>query len=402
LFHKSAITGIILFFLFVPAHLFGASQKTITTSLSVGQKYDDNINLQSADQHDDFISIIRASGSIDFKTEQTNIKGKVNLNIWRYADEDELNTLDQIYSLDANFLSSERLSLGIAGKYIKDTTLETELTETGVGLVRSVRKNYSFNPSATYAITERDTLSFSPFYTNSNYESDTYSDYWVSGAALNYKHLFKNERLALIARAGYNYVKIKPGYYEYDYYKSSSEGHYNTYQLYGGVKYLFSETLTMNFLLGVRYTDSEMQRETYLLDDYLISKTEDSNKTFGWLGDVNLSKTLSKGSLTVGAKREILPSGLGELLEVDRLYIHFINKFTERLQGEIDASYYRGEGLGGIRDYHTWNIIPALLYYLKEYLTLELNYSYTSYREETHSERNTVFLGITWNWSHLL
>jgi hypothetical protein len=387
--------------LFEPAHLLGA-EKMITTSLSAGQMYDDNINLQSTDKHDDYISIIRASGSLDYKTERADIKGRVNLNIWRYNEEDELNTVDQIYNLDTRFSSSERLSFGMLGKYIKDTTLETELTETGVGLVRSVRKNYFLSPSATYNLSERDTLSLSPFYTSSNYESDTYNDYWVSGATANYKHLFKDARLTLIAQAGYNYVKIKPKEYEDGFFTYFSEGRYHTCQFYGGVSYLLSETLTMNILLGVSYTDSIMKRKTTLFGIYPVSETEDSDKTFGWVGDASLSKTLEKGSVTVGARRELSPSGLGELLETNRLYVFYINKFTERLQGELNASYYRGKGLGEIKTYHTWNIIPALHYYIKKSLTVDLNYSYTYYESDTHSERNTVFLGITYLWSHIL
>jgi hypothetical protein len=401
LFRKSIITGIVLFCFFEPVYLLGA-EKMITTSLSAGQMYDDNIYLYSTEKRDDFISIIRASGSLDYKTERTDIKGRVNLNIWRYNEENELNTVDQIYSLDTNFSSSERLRLGMTGRYTKDTTLETELTETGVGLVRSIRKNYFLSPSATYALSERDTLSFSPFYTSSNYESDTYNDYWVSGATANYKHIFKDERLTLIAQAGYNYVKIKPREYEYDFFTLSSEGRYHTCQLYGGVSYLLSETLTMNILLGVSYTDSVMKRKTALFGIYPVSKTEDKDKTFGWVGNANLSKTLEKGSVTVGARRELSPSGLGELLETNRIYIFYINKFTEKLQGELDASYYRGKGLGRIKTYHTWNIIPTLHYYIKKYLTVDLNYSYTYYESDTHSERNTVFLGITWLWSHIL
>jgi hypothetical protein len=401
LFRKPIITGIVLFFLFEPAHLFGA-EKMITTSLSAGQMYDDNIYLYSTGKRNDFISIIRASGALDYKTERTTIKGEVNINIRRYIKEDELSTVDQIYSLDANFLSSERLRLGMTGKYTKDTTLETELTETGVALVRNERKNYFLSPSATYNLSERDTLSFSPFYTNTNYESDTYSDYWVSGATADYHHLLKEARLTLIARAGYNYIKIEPREYEYGFFKISSESYYHTCQLYGGINYLFSETLTLNLLLGVRYTDSTMTEKIYLFGIYPLGKTKESDEALGWVGDISLSKTLQKGSVTVGATRELSPSGLGELLEKNRVYVRYINNFTERLRGELDASYYRGKGLGRIKTYHTWHIIPTLHYNIKKYLTVDLNYSYTSYKGNAHSERNTVFLGITWLWKHML
>jgi len=360
----------------------------------VREMYDDNIYLCSTVEIDDFITLIRPEVNIDVKTERTDIKGGITLNVQRYADESQLNTTDQIYALTASFLSSEQLSLGLNGRYIKDTTLETELTETGIGLIRTIRKNYFFSPSATYILSEIDSLTITPFYARTNYQSPDYSDYWVSGVNLNYRHLLKGERLSLIGQAGYNYVKFKPS-------ESIYEGHYHNCQFYGGINYLFSETITMNFLMGLRYTNSKM---AYWWYPFIILYKD---KTVGWVADASLSKTYERGSLTLGARREILPSGWAGQLETNTFYIYFVNKFTERLHGRINISYYKGEyprpmGME-ISDYsyHTWHIIPTLHYYLMKHLALELNYSYTSYKSTIHSDRNTVFLGIRWEGKYL-
>ena len=264
-------------FLFKSGYLWGG-QKQINASIAVREMYDDNIYLGSTMEIDDFITLIRPEVNIDVKTERMDFRGGIALNVQRYANESQLNTTDQIYTLTTRFLSSERLNLGLDGRYIKDTTLETELTETGIGLIRTIRKNYSFSPSATYTLSERDSLTITSFYTRTNYQSPDYSDYWVSGVNLNYKHLLSSERLSLIGQAGYNYVKFNPS-------ESIYEGHYHNCQIYGGINYLFSETITMNFLMGLRYTNSKMRYWWY---PFIILYKD---KTVGWVADTSLSKT---------------------------------------------------------------------------------------------------------------
>ena len=392
MFRKLFFLLIFLFFSFRPGYLLSA-QRIITTSIAVREMYDDNIYLWAGVKRDDFVTTIRPSATLDIKMETTDIKGGMSLNILQYADETELNTVEQTYTVGAHFLTSERLSIGLDGRYTRDTTLETELTETGVGLIRSIRQNYSFSPSIMYALSEKDSLSLSPFYMCSNYESPSYSDYWVSGVNLNYERLLKGKRLSLIGQAGYNHIKFKSTRYLIG-------GRYNNYQLYGGINYLFSETLKMSLLLGIRYTDSKMKSRGYIGPYSFIILYEE--KTIGWVADVNLSKTYQRGILMLGARRQILPSGLGDQLETNRLYIHFINNFTERLRGEVDASYYQGKGEVTIGTYHTWHIIPTLRYYLTKDINLELNYSHISYKYGNfHSDRNTILLGMEWNWKYL-
>jgi len=387
---KSVIWVIFIFLCGFPSVIPGA-QYSFIPSVSLKQTYDDNVYLYWKEEKGDFLTYIQPKVMATFSTERMKVDGNVQVNILRYADETNLNTEEQTYRLGLNYLKSERLAFSLSGRYIKDTTLESEWTETGIGLVRNIRKNYGGNGSVSYYLTERDSITLLPFYARSEYESPSYIDYWFGGTNLVYEHRLSNERISLNAQLGYNYFK-------------SALGHTHNCLVLSGLNYIFSETMKVSILAGLRYSDSKIgYKKTLIYYPFIISYTETrKEKKVGGLVNISFNKQIERGSFILGAERDIIPSSFGEMIERNRVYLNVIYKFTERWGGSFLASYYNGCSSGDIKtiDYYSYNLRPSLHFFLTKYSRLELSYwgqYYKSKLTNFDASRNVILLGITWS-----
>ncbi|MDL1956553.1 MAG: outer membrane beta-barrel protein [Candidatus Desulfofervidus auxilii] len=387
-----------MFFVILANILYGAQYKVIP-SFSLRQSYDDNIYLYWRGKKDDFVTYIRPKILASINTEKTKINTEAQVNILRYADETNLNTEEQIYRIGLSHLKTERLTLALNGRYIRDTTLESEWTETGIGLERNIRKNYSGDGLISYSLTEKSLITFSSFYMRSDYESAIYIDYWYTGGNLAYEYHLSDGRISLISRLGYNYFK-------------SDLGRTHNVLFFGGIDYMFSEKTQISGFLGLRYSDSKVKLRRYMIFYFLnypiiVPYTETKReKGVGALLNVSFSRKMEKGTFFIGIERDIIPSVIGEMIFRGRVYSKIDYNFTERLKGIFYASYYRGETSGDVKtlDYYSYDVRPSMQFFLTKNFSVELAYLrqfYKSRLTDFKAERNVIFLGINWSKLYL-
>lgn len=382
-------------------------QYTIVPSLSLKESYDDNIYLYWRGEKGDFVTYFQPKIVTNLNTERTKIGATAQVNFLRYMDETNLNTEEYTYILGLNHQKSERLLFNLRGKYTRDTTLESEWTETGVGLERNIRKNYAGNFSITYNLKERHSIGFSSFYTKSNYESRAYVDYSYSGASLDYTYNLANNRLYFDVLFGYHYFK-------------SDIGRTHNILNFWGINYLFSDTTKINGFLGLRYSDSEAKLKRYIIFDYyliysgkvekrtaLLPYTEiKREKNWGFLLNLNLTRQIENGSFSAGIERNITPSVIGEIILRQKIFTRFTYKFSERWKASLFANYYQGKTTGSVRtlNYYSYDVRPSIKFFLTENTSLELSYLrqfYKSKLTDFKAERNVFFLGINWSKIYL-
>lgn len=108
-------------------------------TLQISGEYDDNVLFERENEIDDYLLRVSPAVKLDYKTELSSLRGGVTLDVLRYDDETDLNTENQRYEIEGSHRAGERITLSGDFSYIRDTTLESELEETGLVNVRQDR-----------------------------------------------------------------------------------------------------------------------------------------------------------------------------------------------------------------------------------------------------------------------
>ena len=121
--------------LFIAVPLTASAQDiTFLPSIAVRGEYNDNVYYTRFSElvESDYLARIKPAFTFDYATELLDLQSSFDIDIVRYANEDDLDTVDQHYDLNAEYQMMERISVSGNCSYAKDTTLESELYETGL------------------------------------------------------------------------------------------------------------------------------------------------------------------------------------------------------------------------------------------------------------------------------
>ena len=379
-----------------------AAESKLIPEISIKETYNDNINF-TKEEKDDVIFTITPLLRWDFQTERTGTSANAQLNVIRYSKENELNKVDQKYSLTHDFRATELFGLNLNGSLIKDTTLDTEMEETGLVLKRSNRDFYHIKPGLSWYMTEKTWLNLTCAYTRAEYEAPEYSDYNVYDGALELVHTFSQEGLTVSAQGGY-------GLYDYE------TSDVDNYRLHLGLTYPFTERLKLTAWGGARYTESEYEIAewepvywpgTSFIKDYRLAEKTECDRTWGGLGYLALTRAFAEGSVSVSINRDITSSGRGETIERDRATMDIDYRFTEFITGRFMSSLSRSRSDSEYRDTdeQLYHLRPSLTWRVTERVVAELSYQYSEIeykKTDTDAERNIIFLRVTIEWEKLL
>jgi uncharacterized protein (PEP-CTERM system associated) len=159
---KISILFLVSFILF-PCLVSAKYQVDLTPTISVGEQYDDNINLERENEirDHDYITTITPSFDLHIVSERDNIAIRYSPSIVRYREEDQYNTVRHSGTLSLNTELGARLTFTIADTYLK-TEEPIEETEGIIGL-RRTRNSYqrnTGNAGIIYAFGPENTLTF--------------------------------------------------------------------------------------------------------------------------------------------------------------------------------------------------------------------------------------------------
>ena len=134
-----------------------AADWTLSGNVSETGSYDDNVRLNSSGEISSFVSRTVGELTIRGRTERSEIEIKPSVSLGFYEDDSSLNYFDQSLGVDAQH-NTLRGFFGIESELSNQTTLESELTDTGNLQSKGRRLEADFNPYFGYLLTERDTL----------------------------------------------------------------------------------------------------------------------------------------------------------------------------------------------------------------------------------------------------
>jgi hypothetical protein len=359
---KYLYLGCILLFLSTP--LPAAAQRLdMIPSLQLNGGYDDNILFNRTKPVDDFYTSVKPEINLGLTSDRYSLGIDSYAEIFRYKKEKDLDYESYRYDMGGSYRLSQRLNISSDFGYIKDTTLNSELEETGRVLEREDRERYQWGGTLSYGLNEVSGIDIDYQYQSTEYKSRDSIDRIANRVRLSYKRWF-NDRL--------DQVMLQPRYAIADTEDNSDIEYYN---LSVGWTHIFSDTLTMRNLVGYGQT---------------ITK-ENGNKESSWTGnaDLSITQTGELFSLKIGLRNNIRLDADGKIKEVDRFYCYISRKMTERLSAKLYGGIYVNRPIGNLNSVNSvfYDVKPELSYQITENHVMNAFYRY-SYEEDRITSEN--------------
>ncbi len=363
------------------------------------QEYNDNINLTALPHNAVWGSILTPSIKLSSSTEVSQTSASVLLNLNRYTGATGLDRNDQFYTLSSNYKTERDIWAGDFS-YTRDSTLSSELSQTGIVLTRAQRSLLSLAPSWTRMLSERTSLKLGYQFNNVSYAGGTafgLVDYTNHAVEADWMYQATENDL----------VNMSVSYSRFQTANASYTA--NTVGVQGGLTHSFSETMKGTVLLGVNQSKSTLKSQSLQLVSIfpLVFTQVQSTQTSSNLVPVvsaTLNKQFETGSINGSASRQLVPGGNGSLVETDRLGLDATHNFNERLAGSVNGAVYRSRYIGdavSAASSRYYELVFNLDWQMSERWKLESGYRYARVTYQNSSVvpvSNLIYASIRYDW----
>lgn len=383
-----------------------ATDYSLGGTLRVDAYHDDNIRLLEENGPSAFGQTIAPTIKAAATSERFEASLDTQLRFLRF-NRSELDSDDQ--TLQGNLLwRAERSESRLMARWIRDSTLTSEQLDSGRVGDASRRETYLIQPSWTYYLTERNLLTVSGFYNDSDYRDDAFVDYQYLQASLRWTHIL-SERVHFLMQALYS--EYQSADRDFPTFRQSYSQQNNDTGLQIGGQYRWSENLTATALIG-----QSRSKQRYDVDDPIgycrsflapfapLCQLEDSENDLSTL-DASLNWNTERNQLTVNATRSTQPSSDGQVLEATQLHTNWVYRFWEHGDLVVNLTVGRHTAAGGDqsvsarseRDFGYASL--GYRHQLSETWSLSTTYQYRYQDYEvrpTSAESHRLSLGITY------
>jgi hypothetical protein len=369
--------------LFFSATNVCAAEMKLLTSVGLKQEYNSNIFYERSDEVDDFISYLMPALKLSYATETLSLRALADWSGWLFWDNSDQNRLNQRYGLDGTYRLTERWSVSGDGRYVFDSTQDSQFDETGTvrrGL--SDRQRFNVGAGLDYAVSERTNVGGDYEFQRTEFERDSSVDTSLNTFNVYYTRRLINQK---------DVISIFP---KFDWGTSDDWDAYNS-SLNVRWTHPFSETLDTSILVGIRNTHVDYD------DD------RDNSTNWGGLADMWLRK---RGELTtgrVGFKNDLRTRESGEITNVSRVYADIDHRLSRRFGVGFRGNFYYSELIEDSpeNDDDRWyyDVSPSAFYRLTEDHILRLLYTYgketlLDVDDDDTRERHKIWLQATFNF----
>ncbi len=396
----SSLVGLSLFlWLAFAAFPVWPAEWSAEPSVVLRQEYNDNINLTALPHNAVWGSILTPSIKLSSSTEVSQTSASVLLNLNRYTGATGLDRNDQFYTLSSNYKTERDVWAGDFS-YTRDSTLSSELSQTGIVLTRAQRSLLSLAPSWTRMLSERTSLKLGYQFNNVGYAGGTafgLVDYTNHAVEADWMYQATENDL----------VNMSVSYSRFQTANASYTA--NTVGVQGGLTHSFSETMKGTVLLGVNQSKSTLNSQSLQLVSIfpLVFTQVQSTQTSSNLVPVvsaTLNKQFETGSINGSASRQLVPGGNGSLVETDRLGLGATHSFNERLTGSVNGAVYRSRYIGdavSAASSRYYELVFNLDWQMSERWKLESGYRYARVTYQNSSVApvsNLIYASIRYDW----
>jgi len=345
--------------------------------------YNDNTQLSTGSEIETFTSYITGDAALGFRTEVSDVSLTAKMIDRRFDNHAYLNTNDQFLKFKSSIRSGLNL-FGLGADYERESTRTSEFDFSGYSSTNKRRITKSINPYWDRTLTERTSLRLGGGYTKVTYEDAELtglSDYTYKSAYLSLQHML-SERTSLQA------VANKSLY-------TSGSTEFDSTSLQLGLTHMFSETFSVNLLLGPNYTKSK----------FIGISGEESSSDVGRLIDMGFKKEFELTTLNGSLNTSESAGGEGEMTRRTSLNLSLQRKLSARTTFGLSGTAQQNESGGGTdsSDERTYfSLEPKVSWRATPWWTITGSYRYrqseNSSSDEGAAKSNAAYITIRYVW----
>ena len=344
--------------------------------------YNDNIFLRRTDIIDTVGAILNLDAKLGARTERSNVSLDTRLEFNQYTNSDELDNNNQFFNFASHY-STERNIWRLDGYYHLDSTVTSELEDTGLVQNNFRVDRWSALPSWEHAFTEKTSGRIGYRYLDVDYEQ---------GAVLNGLFDFHTQNLdATLTHQWTPKTDVFVKAYGLMQDVSQISGENDSYGGTAGFGYNFSETLRVTLAAGAYTAD---QKNT------IGGVTIESTDT-GGLFNASLKKQFELTTFAITASQFVTPTGRGDLEQRRQLNIRLRHQLTSTLTFSVPAIIFLSEPTGGVRrDRNYYQVQPGLRWQVTEGWAFDASYRYIQSKASGLDAQvsNAVFATLAYRW----
>ena len=371
-----------------------ADEFKLTPSVGVRESYDDNLFFSTQNEVDDFIT--RIFGGLDLlnRTERLDLNLSAKADGLLYADNTDLNDVEQFYKAGIGYRITEAVKFGANAGYSRDSRPDRDIATTGFVFSGVKRQRWNAGASADVTLSEVSAVSMAYAFEKDTFDKPEYTDYDFHTANLGYTRDFSKILSRLIGR-------INAGYAFY----SSDSTDIEIWSATLGFSRDITEVFNLLVDAGARYAYSKFKVPAIVGFPPMLTFTTETEYDWGPTGRIVLSYTGETTRANITAAKEIRPAG-GSNGTSDRTSFLFNirHRFAEKISAHLSAEYFLNKADAGklasqAIDEETVSIRPGLSYEIIDNLVLTASYTYTqvNYKtNDTRADRNRVFVQMSY------
>jgi len=376
-----------------------AAEWQIDPAINMRMGYNDNIRLTPTDKIDSTEFTLSPSVLFGVRTPRSDVDGTLHFDFRRYPMVTGLNDNNARVDVNSHY-KFEQSQLGLQLHLIQDTTLDSQLEQTGIVFDRSNRIAKGFTPSWTWLFNERTSIEADYSYENVNYESKNpgLSDYDAKTGQLSLVNVLSERTSARITLAHTL--------------TSNDAGIDSSYtSLQAGATHSFSETLSGSLFAGVRRSEARYPQPVPLFyGPFFLGYVDTGQKTadveWGSVFSASIDKRFERAETSLAASRDISTSFSGIPFTVTRLDWNNRYGFSETLSGNLGLTWYDSESTNKRSTVNSryWTIRPELNWDFTQFWRLSASYRYDHQKYRSSSAdavQNSAYLTLTYRWPRI-
>lgn len=302
-----------------------AAQWTATPAITWGVDYQDNPRLLLKDAQAVAAASLEVQTVLDATAESAQFSAAPRVRAVRYPGNAELDNDSRELALNYRY-EGEYGIWSIAGNTARDSTLTTEFEDTGLVQARKWRRSSSMSPSWLHEWSETLNGRVTAGYSDVAYENAT--------ATLLADYSYKNIDAAMNWESGERSqwgISLTLARLDAPVYRNTSDD----YGAQVSFAYAWSETRHLNVSGGARYNELRLAPGARRIHE----------RARGWTLDAGFDTESERNTWHVQASRSVDPSGVGVLVQKDKLVLALARGFTEQVSGSVNVVALQTEEL---------------------------------------------------------
>lgn len=366
-------------------------------SVSARITHNDNFNMLAVNPVAETYLTLTPSLSLKSRTESRSVELTASAGINRHFKDKSNDTIDQ--NLGAALkLTRELNQFSVTVARLRDSTLNSELAQTGVVTVRRQRTQNSVQAAWLHNYDERTTGNLALGAAQVRYEPGPgLVDYDDRSMSIGLRRVL-DERGSLTARV-----------ISRDYRTVTGDSRTRTLGVSFGGQWQYSERLGLNIEAGRQRTRSDETLKGLIcpfglppcLPVEIDIRTETTEPTYSG----SLGYALESGSVAANLSRSLTASGSGSLLRTDSGGLSYSHRFTDALGLNLGGTLTQS---GNLRDLAATDryasLSASMIWQIDQWLTLSGGLTHSTQRaagQREDTRANVVFLNLNWGFAPL-